>query len=98
MHGGFTKGTPWMRVNDDYKLWNVQAESQDGDSVLEFWKKALKLRKAHEVLVWHNVSIDIFFIGDNVVVRSTGKVSSAASDLVWRCGSTSRSSTPRTMR
>lgn len=40
-----------MRVNDDYATWNVAAQSADPDSVLNFWKKVLRIRKAHEVLV-----------------------------------------------
>ena len=50
-HAGFTSGEPWMRVNDDYQTWNVAAQLKDNNSVLSFWKHALKLRKAHEVLV-----------------------------------------------
>ena len=40
-----------MRVNDDYPTWNANREQNDPDSVLNFWKKALSLRKEYEVLV-----------------------------------------------
>ena len=50
-HAGFTTGTSWMRVNDDYKDCNVAAQVDDPDSVLGFWKRALQTRKAHDVLV-----------------------------------------------
>ena len=40
-----------MRVNDDYPIWDVAAQMNDDDSVLSFWKKLLKLRKSHDVLV-----------------------------------------------
>ena len=40
-----------MRVNDDYKDWNVAAQQKDEGSVLNFWKNLLKFRKAHDVLV-----------------------------------------------
>lgn len=37
-HAGFTTGTPWMRVNDDYaEGWNVQAQLGDKASVHTFW-------------------------------------------------------------
>ncbi|KAF5376935.1 hypothetical protein D9615_007297 [Tricholomella constricta] len=49
---GFTTGEPWMRVNDDYETWNAAAQIEDPNSVHSFWKKALKLRKAHEVLIY----------------------------------------------
>ncbi|KAF8055619.1 glycoside hydrolase family 13 protein [Lyophyllum atratum] len=51
-HAGFTTGTPWMRVNDDYETWNAAAQLNDENSVLSFWKRALQVRKAHEVLIY----------------------------------------------
>jgi oligo-1,6-glucosidase len=51
-HAGFTTGTPWMRVNDDYAdSWNTSVQAKDEASVLNFWKRALAIRKKHEVLV-----------------------------------------------
>ena len=39
--------TPWMKVNDDYKKYNVRTElaNTDGLSVLQFWRYALARRK-----------------------------------------------------
>ena len=52
-HAGFTTGAPWMRANDDYAQgWNVAAEAQDPDSVWRFWRRALALRRQHDVLVY----------------------------------------------
>ncbi|KAG2134183.1 glycoside hydrolase family 13 protein [Suillus bovinus] len=51
-HGGFTTGTPWMRVNDDYQEWNAEQQIGDDTSVHAFWKRALKVRKAHDVLIY----------------------------------------------
>jgi oligo-1,6-glucosidase len=42
-----------MKVNDDYDTWNAAAQLRDTDSVLTFWKKALRVRKAHDLLVPH---------------------------------------------
>jgi len=50
-HAGFTSGEPWMQVNNDYQTCNVAAQLKDNNSVHSFWKHALKVRKAHEVLV-----------------------------------------------
>ena len=51
-NAGFTtpEVTPWMRVHDDYKDYNVNAERQDKSSLLEFWKKVLRLRKEYKDL------------------------------------------------
>jgi oligo-1,6-glucosidase len=40
-----------MRVNTDYETWNAVAEEADTNSVLNFWRAALKFRSAHDVLV-----------------------------------------------
>lgn len=37
----------WMRVNEDYPVWNVTKQTGDEDSVLEFWRKMLAFRKKH---------------------------------------------------
>lgn len=52
INAGFTSGTPWIRLNEDYKTWNVEAQLAAGDkSVLGFWKTLLKIRKQHPDLV-----------------------------------------------
>lgn len=40
-----------MRVNEDFKDWNAEKQRGNPTSVHGFWKKALKLRKEHLVLV-----------------------------------------------
>ena len=44
-HAGFTTGTPWFYVNENYKEVNVAAQEEDENSVLNFYRKAIKLRK-----------------------------------------------------
>lgn len=51
-HAGFTKGTPWMRIHDDYQEWNATAQTSDPDSVRSFWKRMLGLRKQYPSLVY----------------------------------------------
>ncbi|TFK96302.1 glycoside hydrolase family 13 protein [Pterulicium gracile] len=51
-HGGFTTGTPWMRVNEDYATWNAAAQVGEKDSVFAFWKEALGVRKENDVLIY----------------------------------------------
>lgn len=52
VHGGFTTGTPWMRVNDDYPECNAEQQIGDETSVHAFWKRALKVRKTHDALIF----------------------------------------------
>lgn len=49
-HGGFTTGEPWMRVNENYPEINVESQLNDANSVLSFYKRALKMRKEHKDL------------------------------------------------
>jgi oligo-1,6-glucosidase len=48
-NGGFTKGTPWLKVNPSYKEVNVKAQEQDTDSVLNYYRKLVALRKSEEL-------------------------------------------------
>jgi alpha-glucosidase len=50
-NAGFTQGTPWLPVPPTYKTHNVADESKDPDSVLEFYKKVLKLRHTNSALL-----------------------------------------------
>lgn len=41
---GFTTGTPWLPVHEDYAAQNAEVEETDADSVLNFYKDMAKLR------------------------------------------------------
>ena len=45
-NAGFTTGTPWFYVNDNYREINVAAQEKDADSVLNFYRQAIALRKS----------------------------------------------------
>lgn len=45
---GFTSGTPWMKVNDNYPVINVEKEEGQPDSVLHYYRKLIALRKSGE--------------------------------------------------
>lgn len=44
-NAGFTTGEPWFYVNPNYKEVNVAVQEKDPDSVLNFYRKAVALRK-----------------------------------------------------
>ena len=44
-NAGFTTGTPWFYVNENYKEVNVAREEADPDSLLNFYRRAIALRK-----------------------------------------------------
>ena len=51
-NAGFTIGEPWLKVNPNYKTINVSVQEQDPDSVLNYFKKMVRLRKQNLSLVY----------------------------------------------
>ncbi|MCH5317869.1 MAG: alpha-glucosidase [Eubacterium sp.] len=51
-NAGFTTGTPWLKISSDYRRFNAEDEAAREDSVLNFYKKAIALRKSNPALVY----------------------------------------------
>lgn len=51
-NGGFTLGTPWIKVNPNYKSINVEEEINNEDSILNYYKKLIKIRKDNGIVVY----------------------------------------------
>lgn len=49
-NAGFTTGTPWLPVHDDYAAQNAEAEAADPASVLAWYHRLADFRQANEVL------------------------------------------------
>ena len=49
---GFTTGTPWIGINENYRLINVEEALKDPNSIFYCYQKLIQLRKANEVLVY----------------------------------------------
>ena len=47
-NAGFTTGTPWLKVNPNYTAVNVAQQEVREDSMLNYYKKLLALRKSEE--------------------------------------------------
>ena len=50
-NAGFSKTAPWLPVPPTAKTYNVADESKDPESVLDFYKKVLKLRHTNRALL-----------------------------------------------
>ena len=50
--GGFTEGEPWIKVNPSHVRLNVSLGENDEFSVLNYYRKAIALRKAQKTLVY----------------------------------------------
>ena len=51
-NAGFSKAKPWIKVNDNYKKINVKNQEKDLDSILNYYKLLIKLRKENSTLVY----------------------------------------------
>jgi len=51
-NAGFTRGDPWIKVNPNYEYINVQAATEDSNSVLNYYKQLIKIRKQHPIVVY----------------------------------------------
>lgn len=47
-NAGFTSGTPWLAVNENYKEINAEASVLDSDSVFNHYRKLIALRQGEE--------------------------------------------------
>ena len=50
-NAGFTTGTPWLTVNENYHTINAKAALDDPDSVFHYYQKLIALRKQYPVFV-----------------------------------------------
>ncbi len=51
-NAGFTTGTPWIKVNENYREINAEQALADQDSIFHYYRKLIQLRKQHEIIVY----------------------------------------------
>jgi oligo-1,6-glucosidase len=51
-NAGFTNGTPWLKVNPDYSRVNAAIQENDPNSVLNYFRRLVSLRKHNLTLVY----------------------------------------------
>ena len=51
-YAGFSNKEPWFHLNENFPTVNVEEEEKDPYSILNFYRKCLKLRKSSNVLLW----------------------------------------------
>jgi alpha-glucosidase len=55
---GFTTGTPWLPLNADVKTRNVESEMADDDSLLNFYRLLLAVRRTHPALTLGSIALE----------------------------------------
>ena len=51
-NAGFTTGAPWLKVNPNYLTLNAVAQENDPHSCLNYFRRAIKLRKGTPALLY----------------------------------------------
>ncbi len=51
-YAGFSRVKPWFTVNPNYKRVNVASEESDPDSILNFYRRCVRLKKSSRVLTY----------------------------------------------
>lgn len=51
-YAGFSSAKPWFFVNPNYPEVNVETEKQDADSILQFYRRCLRLRRRSRTLLY----------------------------------------------
>ncbi|MBF0813936.1 glycoside hydrolase family 13 protein [Staphylococcus sp. KG4-3] len=51
-NGGFSEHTPWFPVNPNYKAINVASQQQDPNSILNFYKSLIILKKSDDIYTY----------------------------------------------
>lgn len=94
-NAGFTTGNPWLTINKNYTTVNVEANSKDKNSILNYAKKLAKIRKENPIFVYGKLEIidptnpDVFAYtrelnGKKIIVllNFTSKTTSISSPLL----------------
>ncbi|MCB5956469.1 glycoside hydrolase family 13 protein [Enterococcus sp. CWB-B31] len=51
-NAGFTEGTPWLPVNENYHEINAEKALENPDSIFYTYQKLIQLRKEYPLIVW----------------------------------------------
>lgn len=57
LNAGFTTGTPWLSINPNYKTINKATQDKDPNSILNYFRKIVAIRKSNPILVHGKYSL-----------------------------------------
>ncbi|MBR6901427.1 MAG: alpha,alpha-phosphotrehalase [Synergistaceae bacterium] len=64
-NAGFSRGKAWIGMPENYRLINVENEEADADSILNYYRKLVQLRKEYKIIA--EGQIKFFDIGNEKV-------------------------------
>ncbi|MDR5588103.1 glycoside hydrolase family 13 protein [Clostridium aquiflavi] len=57
INAGFTTGIPWIKVNPNYNKINAESQVDSKDSIFNYYKELIKIRKDNEIIVYGNYDL-----------------------------------------
>lgn len=57
LNAGFSKGKPWLPVNPNYISVNAAAQENDPNSILNYFRRMIQLRKENKLLVYGSFTL-----------------------------------------
>lgn len=66
-YGGFSTVTPWIDINENYMLINVEEQENNENSVLNYYRKVIAYRKANQDLINCKLSVEV--IGQLLILK-----------------------------
>lgn len=58
-NAGFSDGEPWLSVNANYEMINVAAQQEDPNSVLNFYRALIQLRRQEQTLIYGRYALEL---------------------------------------
>jgi alpha-glucosidase len=58
-NAGFSDARPWLKVNANFEMINVASQQQDPDSVLNFYRTLIQLRKQQRTLIYGRYVLEL---------------------------------------
>jgi oligo-1,6-glucosidase len=52
INSGFSSGKPWLKVNSNFKTINAESQENNPESVLNYFRKLVQLRKQNHILAY----------------------------------------------
>ena len=65
-NSGFTTGKPWIKINKNHKYINVKDQLKDENSILNFYKKMINIRKENKTLIYGSYDL---ILEDQMCIR-----------------------------
>lgn len=56
-YAGFSDAEPWIGTDDDHEICNAEDQIIDKDSVLNFYRSLVEIRKSHSALIYGDIEI-----------------------------------------